>query len=394
MEANDHHILCFAGSDWWLHNPLTEKQWMKELAARGCKVLYVNSIGIGIPSFSSPRAVQRMFNKLKSLARWLRKTKEGVWVLTPFVLPLWSVRGIAAFNAALLHWQIAFIMKLIGMKAPVFWAGLPTPAVMLDRIQASRIVYFIQDNYTAYFDAMRFSKTQEFHETMLRRADAVICSSIAMAEKLGTMNPNIHCIPHGVAGEFFEMKLNAVPPLPEALRNIPPPRIGYWGSLEALQDPQLVAYLAEQRPDLSFVFIGKEMYDTTALRKLPNVHFLGFIPLDKIPAYGIHFDVAMLCFVQSEWIRYSCPVKLREYLALGLPVVSVDIIEAARAFPGEVTVTRSHEEFLAGIETAMRDDAPEKHAHRRALVAGYTWPHTASLVLDILRQPVGRDENE
>ena len=106
MEAEELHILCFAGSDWWLHNPLTEKQWMKELAALGCKILYVNSIGIGIPSLSSPRAVRRMFNKLKSLFRWLRKTEEGAWVLTPFIIPMWSLSGIAAFNAVMLQWQI------------------------------------------------------------------------------------------------------------------------------------------------------------------------------------------------------------------------------------------------------------------------------------------------
>ena len=386
MKGSGVHILCFAGSDWWLHNPLTEKQWMKQLSERGCTILYVNSIGIGLPSLSSPRAVRRMFNKLKSLFRCLRKTEEGVWVLTPFVLPLWSLKSIAAFNAVLLQWQILFVMKFIGLKNPVFWAGLPTPAVLLDRLPSTGVVYFIQDNYTAYFDAMSFSKTQEFHETMLGRANAVICSAIGMAEKIRAIRNNVHYIPHGVADEFFEMDISRKDRVPEKFKNIPAPQIGYWGSLEALQDPQLIAYLAEKRPDLSFVFIGKVMYDTSALAKFPNVYFPGFVPLEEIPDYGVHFDVAMLCFVQSEWIKYCCPVKLREYLALGLPVVSVDIIEAERAYPGEVTVTRTYEEFLHGIEEALRTDTPGKHAHRRSLVAGYTWSHTAELVLDILQQ--------
>ena len=385
MDEHGLHILCFAGSDWWLHNPLTEKQWMKQLVGRDCKILYVNSIGIGIPSLSSPRAVRRMFNKLKSLVRCLRKSDEGVWVLTPFVLPLWSVKRIAALNAVLLRWQILRVMKFIGMKNPIFWAGLPTPAVLLGRIPCAAVVYFIQDNYTAYFDAMVFSKTQEYHDTMLRSADVVICSSIGMAEKIRATRNNVHYLPHGVAEKFFDVDISAQNPLPEILKDIPAPRIGYWGSLEALQDPQLVAFIAEQRPDLSFVFIGKVMYDTTALAKYPNVYFPGFVPPEEIPACGVHFDIAMLCFVQSEWIKYCCPMKLREYLALGLPIVSVDIIEAERAFPGEVRVTHTREEFLLGIEAALSADTPEKHAARRSLVAGYTWSHTAGLVLDILR---------
>ena len=314
-----------------------------------------------------------------------------MWVLTPFVLPLWSVKRIAALNAVLLQWQIQFTMKLMEMKNPVFWAGLPTPAVLLDRIASRGVVYFIQDNYTAYFDAMSFSKTQEFHDTMIRRADTVICSSIGMTEKIRAIRNNVHYIPHGVAPEFFKTELGRKDDLPEKLKGIPTPRIGYWGSLEALQDPRLVAYLAAKRPDLSFIFIGKVMYDTSALAEFPNVFFPGFVPLEEIPQYGVHFDVAMLCFVQSEWIRYSCPVKLREYLALGLPIVSVDILEAGRAFPGEVTVTRTYEEFLIGIEAALLNDTPEKRAHRRSLVAGYTWAHTADMVLDLLHRITGQE---
>ena len=83
------NILCFAGNDWWLHNPSPEKHWMTCFARSRNKILYINSIGIGLPFHASAGAGKRILRKLWSMRRYIRKPVPNLWVLTPIVLPFW-----------------------------------------------------------------------------------------------------------------------------------------------------------------------------------------------------------------------------------------------------------------------------------------------------------------
>ncbi len=376
---NHEDIICFAGNDWWMHNPMTEKHWMRHLAGQGDTVLFINSIGIGMPGKNSPRKWNRIFRKLRSLARWLRRSDDA-WVLTPFVVPLWSVSLITRLNVFLLVFQLRLIMLFLGMRRPVLWAGLPTAAVVVDRLPVKRCVYYIQDNYTAYYDDMSFTRLEQDHQFMLDRADSIICASIGMYDRLKRQYENVEYIPHGVHKSFLDIELEMQAIRPPLLQNIPHPIIGYWGSLESLQDQNLVAYLAERHPEWSLVFIGLPMYDITRLAAYPNIHFLGAVSIENIPELGIHFDVAIMSFVQSEWIKYSCPIKFREYLAMGKPVVGPYIIEVEHAYGGEGKTARSKEEFCRFVEEALEQNTPEAARRRRALVERETWEHSAEKV--------------
>jgi glycosyltransferase involved in cell wall biosynthesis len=372
-------IVCFAGNDWWAHNPMTEKQWMRVLARDGRSVLFVNSIGIGLPGRASPRIAARLWRKLRSLARWLRRD-DGVWVLTPFLIPLWSVAAVRRLNLFLVTLQVRYAMKRAGMTRALFWAGLPTAALLLHRIPHDGCVYYVQDNFTAYYDAMNFTRVAEDHDTLLRAADTVICASVGLAEREAKIARRVEYIPHGVHPAFLAADPAAPPPVPDALRDLPRPLIGYWGSLEALQDNARTAALARMHPDWSFIFIGRVMMDNAELAALPNVHFPGYLPIEDIPAYGMHFDIGFLSFVESDWITYSCPIKFREYLALGLPVVSPPIIEVERAFDGEGCIARSVDDFSACMQRALAEDTPERRRARHALVEDYSWEASARRV--------------
>jgi len=379
----DKHLVCFAGNDWWVHNPMTEKQWMRILARRGWTVLFVNSIGVGMPGLDSPRVFRRVLRKLTSMARFLRRD-ENVWVLTPVLLPFWSVSVVRTLNQFLLALQLRWSMKRAGMGTALFWAGLPTAASMLRRIPHREVLYYVQDNYTAYYDSMTFSRIAEDHERMLQEADAVICASIGLHERIAATRGQVWYIPHGVHDVFLDAPLRTNES-PDDLRDIPHPIIGYWGSLEGLQDLVLIRALAGRHPEWQFVFIGRPMLDLSALAALPHVHFLGPKSQQELPRYAAHFDVAWMSFVQSEWIRYSCPVKLREYLAMGLPVVSPPIIEVERAFPGECATAATVDEFSQCIAEALATDSPEARMRRRALVREQRWSDTATSVETVLR---------
>ncbi|MCZ7558270.1 MAG: glycosyltransferase [Bacteroidia bacterium] len=382
-------IVCFAGNDWWVHNPMTEKHWMRALARRGWTVLFINSIGVGMPSAESPRVMRRLLRKLRSMLRFLKKD-EGVWVLTPVLLPLWSFAPARSFNVFLLTMQVRWAMKRSGMSAALFWAGIPTAALLLRHITHTASVYYVQDNYPAYYDAMHFTRIEEDHDTLLREADAVICASIGLYERIAAERSTVHYIPHGVHPAFLGAPLAPSTEAPALIRDIPHPIIGYWGSLEALQDLDLVYELASAHPEWSFVFIGRVMADVAAVAALPNVHYPGPVPLEEVPCYGVHFDVGFMSFVQTEWIRFSCPIKFREYLAMGLPVVAPPIIEVERAYGGEGRIASTAEAFAEQIRLALQSDTPAERMRRRALVAGETWEASAGRVASILSTMGGR----
>jgi len=385
MRVSADDIVCFAGNDWWVHNPLTEKYWMQSFTAGGRRVLFVNSIGIGMPGRGSPRVFRRIRRKLYSMSRFLQRD-SGVWVLTPFVLPLWSIPAVRMLNVLLLTVQLRWAMKRAGMTTAIFWAGIPTAALLLRRIPHKSIVYYVQDNYTEYFDAMNFTRVGQDHATLLREADHVICASIGMHESIASAREGVHYIPHGVHDAFLDYDIESPSEAPAALQGIAHPIIGYWGSLEVLQDLSLVRDVARMHPEWSFVFIGRVMMDATSTAALPNVYYLGPLPIAELPRYGVHFDVGWMSFMRSEWVRYSCPIKYREYLALGLPVVSPPIIEVERAFPGEGRIASTVEEFSARITEALADGGPEQRRRRRALVQGQRWEATAEQVARVLEQ--------
>jgi glycosyltransferase involved in cell wall biosynthesis len=132
------------------------------------------------------------------------------------------------------------------------------------------------------------------------------------------------------------------------------------------------------------VFIGRVMMDHAELAALQNVHYLGYFSIEDIPRYGMHFDIGFLSFMESDWITYSCPIKFREYLALGLPVVSPPIIEVQRAYEGEGCIARTVEEFSACMRQAIETDSVEKRRHRRGLVVEESWAASAQRVAAVL----------
>ncbi|MFZ1731655.1 MAG: glycosyltransferase [Bacteroidota bacterium] len=378
-------LVCFAGNDWWLHNPLTEKQWTRFLARQGWTVLFVNSIGVGFPAKGSPYVLRRLFRKIRSLSYWLRKD-EGVWVLTPLLLPLWSVPWIRRMNVLLVTMQVRYAMKRAGMQPGIFWAGIPTAGLLRQHIPHRKCVYYVQDDYPSYssFDHQMFMRIQEDHDEMLRVADVVICASIGLAEREAKFASRVEYIPQGVNPVFLNADLEENAEVPEKLRGISRPIIGYWGSLESLHDRDTVLALAKKHPEWSFVFFGKKMTDVSELEALPNVHYPGFLPIEEIPRHGVHFDVGFISFKQTDYTMYGCPIKFREYLALGLPVVAPHIIEVERAYEGEGLTALSVDEFSDRMREAMETDSPERRRRRRALVAHETWDYSSGRVLDLL----------
>jgi glycosyltransferase involved in cell wall biosynthesis len=144
------------------------------------------------------------------------------------------------------------------------------------------------------------------------------------------------------------------------------------------------------------VLVGKPSIDCSRLLTKSNVRMLGYKPYTQIPHYGKCFDVAVMPWRQNDWIEACNPIKLKEYLALGKPIVSTPFKELER-YDGLVYPASKPEEFVRCIHQALRENDAQRIEARRNKVKTATWRHKAKLLSEMFfRQPtteIDRREN-
>jgi glycosyltransferase involved in cell wall biosynthesis len=381
-------IVCFAGEDWWYHHPHSKNHLLKRYA-RSNKVLFVNSITMGLPSVSNPDFFLKIRRKLKSYARWLRKVPEGLWVMTPVNLPLYGSRLGRWANRVLLVAQLRVAMWMLGISQPILWIAIPTAAEMVGRLGEKLLLYQVSDKYDANEDSALSARVIRNYDRQLKEAAAVVMYSGRKLFREAT-EPRRYFLEQAVDFEHFSTP--AANPAPE-LDDIPHPVLGYFGSMDYVMDTELMAEVARLRPNWHWVMLG--IKSNLVQVAAPNIHFLGSKPYSELPRYIRQFDVCVLPWRESNMFTgYGSAIKVREYLATGKPVVMAPLYEYLET-PG-LRFYRGHEQFIEQVEAALANDTPVLAAKRQAVVKDGTWDararQLAALILELLRGTAERKE--
>lgn len=176
-------VVCFAGEDWWYHHPHSKNHILKRLAQQN-QVLFVNSIGMGLPKASNPDFLLKIGRKLRSYLRWLRKVPEGLYVLTPISLPFYGSKLARRLNRSLLVAQIRVAMRLCGMRRPVVWAAIPFAADVIHDLGAKLVLYQVSDKYDANEDsAIAREVIRDFDRRLKAAATLVMYSGRKLYEE-------------------------------------------------------------------------------------------------------------------------------------------------------------------------------------------------------------------
>jgi len=365
-------VICFAGCDWWYHNRgLFCPQIMKRLAKHS-RVLFVNSLGVRIPSLRKDRsAVKKFIRKFRSLLRFLRKAEDGMWVLSPVSIPLGSRIG-RKLNVFSVFLQVKLAAVLLGFKNHVVYIGCP-PALGVAKKLGPRqfMIYERTDLYEEMPQSDR-SYISSLDDELTRSADLVLYVNRVLYEQGIGKNENSLLLGHGVDFDFFVNSTKSER-VPDDIAGVPHPIIGWFGDIsEKTSDIRLLEYAAGRLPEMSFVFVGPISADVSRLKQFKNVHFLGPKPYEQVPFYGKEFDVAIMAWNQSRWIEYCNPVKTKEYLALGKPIVSTYYPEI-EPYSDVVYVARDYDSFVSCILKALQEDSPDRVQERRERVRNETW---------------------
>jgi glycosyltransferase involved in cell wall biosynthesis len=232
----------------------------------------------------------------------------------------------------------------------------------------SKVVYYCVDDWSK-FPGIAPDWINACERRLLERAHAVFTASRFLEAKCRPIaGDRVHYMPHGVWHGHFAAALRPDLPLPADLAALPSPRIGFYGNVHDWIDFALLEKLADARPQWSFVLIGPVYCDVTPLRRHANIHLPGRREPEQLPAYCKGFDAALIPYrLDDPRMESVNPVKLRELLSAGVPIVAADIPEV-RGISRFVRAARTANEFLDGLDTFLRDkpSREEISAERRA----------------------------
>ncbi|MEL6373503.1 MAG: glycosyltransferase [Pseudomonadota bacterium] len=394
-------LICLGGEDWWYHNRgHFDFQIMRRLATR-FPVLFVNSLGVRMPSLSDKSVfAARIARKLKSFARGLQQVEPGFWVYSPVTAP----GRFTALSGAALPAQIRLAAARAGINKPLLWVHCPAGAGLIGRLREVGVVMQRTDRFEAFPEADAAVVGAQIAQ-IKAAADLVVYAAPHLHdEETGTVAQQV-LLTHGVDVERFVAAADAVkaaramqgvpattqvseagpaaratvsPSDPADMAAIPHPRAGFIGGIDAHTfDPALFKRVVARLPHVQFVMVGgcslPEGWCPGA-----NVHFLGRKPYDEVAGYMAACDVLLMPWNRSEWIEGCNPIKLKEYLAVGRPVVTTDF-PALDGWRDLVHVATDAERFAAAIEAALAGPGPSAALDR---VRPHTWDAKAQTLCD------------
>jgi len=384
----NHRIICFAPSDWWGMNPSCTTHIMRKLAAKN-KILYINPFGSDLLGGLKRKKglTARIARKLKSIVKCLRQPEKNLYVFSPVFLPLQGKAAIDIVNNALLKLQIKIVCRLIGLSKPtILW---------LENIRAADIMNCFDPVFKAYNVSDLFANNSyianqqiqhQWEKRICEESDLVICVSKELHAVKRAERENVFYVPHGVDFDLFQQAARRTEEILEELADVRRPIAGYFGTLTAYNDIEMLLWCARNMPDVSFVLAGQITGgDYSELKKLGNVYFLGRIPYEKIPRLCANFDVCMLQWKMSKWIESCNPLKMFEYMASGKPIVSVPIKEAMQ-YADVISITHNKEEFCRAIRSELQNDTMERSRRRVEIAAKHCWDNQVEKISDLIMQ--------
>lgn len=375
-------LVCYAGIDWWYHSQGHNDQQIMKRLVRHIPVLWVNSIGMRFPiPGQTDLILSRYWRKIRSTLKGLRKDSSGIWIYSPFFIPIYTP-GVLEINGFLLNLQVRLFCRILGIHNPCAWITVPTATPALERGRWQKIFFNRCDRFSSNPETNQTSIYQ-LEQRLLAISDHVIYSSreLMIREQIHTGN-GIY-LGHGVDVEHFSRPRDRRE-IPEMLYDLPHPIVGFYGSLDTYTiDLPLLIKIARKISPGTLLIIGLKAMDISELLREKNVVYLKQVPYDKIPHYAQAFDVGIMPWQKNRWILTSNPIKLKEYLAVGFPVVSIDFPEL-EPYKNLVYAAGTSEEFLKILDNALKEKDPAMRQKRREAILGSNWDKLAQQVLHLI----------
>lgn len=368
----------YFGNDWFAENRTSSHHIAKRLGAR-FPVLYVESPGLRAPK-ANARDARKLLKKIRMTFQAPQLVAPHFWRMTLPQIPLRRFAAVRAANRIFSRVLMRRAIRKLGFKDAITWFHVPHPGFLAKNLGEKLTIFYCIDDYSKLPDVDGIS-IQAMDDDLTASADIVFACNQSLVDARRPLNANIYLSPHGVDTDVFARASSPDTQIPEELRICSPPIIGSWGLVDQRVDLSILEHIASTRPLWTVLLIGHVAVDAAALRRLPNVVFAGVKPYAELPSWAKAIDVCVLPYTQTSLNLQSSPLKLREYLASGKPIVAVPLPEA-ELLGKAVQTAVDGPGFVLAIEQALSTDAPELVALRQKAVEGNTWDATVNTVLE------------
>ncbi|RKZ80560.1 MAG: hypothetical protein DRR19_23425 [Candidatus Parabeggiatoa sp. nov. 1] len=380
-------VIHFGNVDWWYHNRGHASVRMATRIAKRVPTVWVNSIGMRMPVPGKTEiAWARYWRKLKSLTKGLKRDQEsGMYIYSPLFVPLYSP-AMLRLNGWLLSLQVKIVCWRLKIKHPSALVSMPTMTPAVERGKWVKVVFDRCDDFTTLPEADK-EQVWGLEKRLLEISDAAVYVHEGLMEReLGLVKESV-LIGHGVDFDQFVAARpleGARTPIPASMRDLPKPIIGFYGGMDEYRmDVELMIKIARHIHPSTLLLIGPKQMDLSRVLAEPNARHIAQVSPNELAAHAAHFDVGIIPFLQNEFNEMCNPTKLKEYMALGYPIVAM-MLPAFKPHESLIYTANSHDEFLAGIDNALKENDSSLIEKRRATVSGSSWDKVAARVAKLL----------
>ena len=251
--------------------------------------------------------------------------------------------------------------------------GLP----LLGKLKEKLSVYYCYDGT----DVNRYGKRiLPIEEAFSKSVDVIITTSDHLKESRIAHNKKTYVVKNGVDFELFSPFRKKT-----VSKKNTPKKIGYIGSLDERFDIDCVEHAVRQLPDFIFEFTGDLRNQTIKerLNNYENVIFFPAIAPDEVPALLATYDLGIIPYIANEINKNIYPLKINEFLAVGIPVVMTDFAILPE-FGRFVQTAESKEKFTTLIASEIDLDTDQKIEERVVFARSNSWKERARSFAEIL----------
>jgi glycosyltransferase involved in cell wall biosynthesis len=366
-------FVCISVSDW--DDLKTGKHHVSsELARRGHRVLYIEPGG----SLFLLRARHR--RKFANFVRGGVEVASGLTVYAPLHPFYFSVhtRWVATPITNTLNWRfsglfIKRVMRRLGFQDAILWFWDPKAVELADVIPHRAIVYHCGDDASAFQHALPF--TGDLEKVLIKHSDVIFVTARRLFDRIHPLNESTFYVPNAANIEHFFNGGREDVSLLTQVQRIPQPRLVYVGSIREWLDFELIQAIAKAHPDWSIVMVGpvrNEKEVNEYFDGISNVHWLGRVDYQVLPSILRRMDLGLIPFKINDLTLAVNPLKVYEYLAVGIPVVSTPLPEMVM-MEEMVSIAGNTDQFVEAIEKNLAEDTPERTALRLQCAREHSW---------------------
>lgn len=331
-------------SDDWGEHPSSCQHIFRHIA-KNHRVLWVNTIGMRNPTFTlrDARKVVRKATKMfdsRNSAAGARRPEGRIAVCQPLMLPGIRWPLVRAFNARSVTRKVHSMLEVLNFIDPIVVTTVPNAAEYPEILSGRRVLYYCVDDFSLW-PGLDSSVVRDMETKLIARSDCIVGASEALCERFQKYGKRSHLLTHGVDIDHFS---NGVEHEHRVLNAIPKPRVGFFGLIDGRMDWNLLVLLARTLSNVNFVFAGPVDSSAGLLPQESNIYFVGPINYDELPEFVCGMDALILPYKNDDLGKVLSPLKLKEYLATGRPILS-SAVKAAEEWEDAIVMARTISEW-------------------------------------------------